>query len=75
VVPEPYPSAALSILSCDIASRLGFSITPEEQKWDPEYVRDHLPSGAWGKVQPLLDELRESVPYKINVFECEFLRL
>jgi len=51
-------------LACDCADMLGFSIVDQGRAWEPERYLQFLPR---------LPELPEIVPYRVNVFEQEFL--
>lgn len=70
---EAFTDATLILLSCHIADRMGFQIAGEDAEWDVSLLEEGLPPEAWSAVSPKVRELREAVPYKINLFECEFL--
>jgi hypothetical protein len=69
----PFALPRLASAACSMADRLGFSIGECKDPWDPAWLREKLPREAWPRLAPKIDALLESVPLKINSFECEFL--
>ncbi len=68
-------------LACTTADVLGFGLVESAAQNDeeadsvgaPALLEAGLPGDVWAKVEPRLGDLFERVPYKVNVFETEFL--
>ncbi len=72
------PAAACELslvapLGCRVADSLGFTVMGPLPEDNHNWVRESLPADLWEKVETRLPELYEMVPFKINLFECEFL--
>ncbi len=80
VLEEPGDESRMTVprlirIASDVADRLGFAVLPgPASEWDPEWLSMQLPPAAWTEISPRLAGLCESVPTKINLFECEFGR-
>lgn len=60
-------------LACEVSDQLGFSIVDSGAEWEPEAFLSRLPEGRRWSVSGRLEELPELVPFRVNVFEQEFL--
>ena len=60
-------------LSCEVSDQLGFSIVDRFDEWQPEAFLERLPEGRRWTVGARLGELPELIPFRVNVFEQEFL--
>jgi HD-like signal output (HDOD) protein len=69
----PFTVTRLVCVACGVAERIGFSLRESNIAWDAEWLEQQLPSAAWARLGPKAELLRESIPLKINLFECEFL--
>ena len=69
----PFTVARLVGVACGLAERLGFMLGEPKVGWDVEWLEQELPPEMWRRVAPKAEALRESIPLKINLFECEFL--
>ena len=58
---------------CAGAVELGFSILDQGQEGDLRRLEHKMPATAWEQIRDRLAELQETVPYKINLFETDFL--
>lgn len=58
---------------CATAVELGFSIIEHGQDGDLRHLEQKVVAAAWEQIRDRLADLREVVPYKINVFETDFL--
>jgi HD-like signal output (HDOD) protein len=79
---EALPLSQLSALACCVANLTGFVLQPPTQ---PDHdqpseaalvatlLQSSLPPAVWNKVEPQILETVDSIPFKINVFETEFL--
>lgn len=63
----------LAYVACGLADRQGFTVAPHVPEWDEGWAADCLPASVWPGLTPSLEELRESVATRVNLFECEFL--
>lgn len=74
------PSSAISgftlpnlvFAASSLADRQGFASVPDAPPWDDAWLKAALPAPAFAALAPSLDGLRESIPTRINLFECEF---
>jgi len=64
---------SLMSLSCLSADSMGFPVIGQAPPWDLEILRIAIPEHLRERVEPRVVELPSVVPFKINVFECEFL--
>lgn len=69
----PLTVVRVSFIACGLASRMGFPIGQCQDGWDSAWLEAELPPAVWGRVAPQAERLREQIPLKINLFECEFL--
>ncbi|MEP7363068.1 MAG: HDOD domain-containing protein [Acidobacteriota bacterium] len=60
-------------LSCEVSDQLGFSIIDRFDEWQPESFMERLPEARRWSVSARLAELPELIPFRVNVFEQEFL--
>ncbi len=60
-------------LSCEVSDQLGFSIIDRFEEWQPESFLERLPESRRWSVSARLNELPELIPFRVNVFEQEFL--
>ncbi|MEZ5352018.1 MAG: HDOD domain-containing protein [Bryobacteraceae bacterium] len=68
--------ARLSVLACDIANSLDFRLRqdPDHGGIDARTILESgLPLDSWNALEPQLGELIDTIPFKINAFETEFL--
>lgn len=70
---EPTQLPGLMALCCETADMLGFPIAGPPAEWSPEHFLGRLPEASRWKLSARLNELPELVPYRLNVFEVEFL--
>ncbi|MEZ5399437.1 MAG: HDOD domain-containing protein [Bryobacteraceae bacterium] len=77
---EMFGLGSLAAAACHAAGMMAFAFesAPEpEQPVDAgaigAYFNEFLPEEAWAKLEPELHQIIEAVPFKINVFETEFL--
>lgn len=75
--PRPAPGGQFSIpcliyAASGLSERLGFTIEPKPPDWSDDWARENLPQAAWPAIAPRLANCRESIPTRINLFECEF---
>jgi HD-like signal output (HDOD) protein len=70
----PFTVPRLVSIACGLAERLGFMLGEPTVGWDMEWLEQELPSEMWLRVAPKAIAMRESIPLKINLFECEFLQ-
>lgn len=72
--PETFGLPGLIAASCEASNRLGFRLVDAPESHDElSEMEEWFPPAIWTKVGPSIHELRELIPYKINVFECDFL--
>lgn len=62
----------LVAVASDVADRQGFAATPGAPEWDQAWLAAALPAAAAATLAPRLEALSESIPGRINLFECEF---
>ena len=60
-------------VACGTAERIGFSLRESTSYWEAEWLEQQLPAAAWARLGPKDEVVCESIPVKINLFECEFL--
>ena len=65
--------AGLMGLACEVSDQLGFSIIDRLEEWEPETFLERLPEARRWTVSARLNELPELIPFRVNVFEQEFL--
>jgi hypothetical protein len=65
--------SGVAALACRLADWTGFSVIAPAPEWDPDSVRACAPPELWSKIEPRTNELLETIPFRINAFECEFL--
>jgi HD-like signal output (HDOD) protein len=71
---EDADSESLASVSCQFSNQLGFAAYGPPGVWNGEFAQSSLEGTVGEKAGPRLHELTEMVPYKINVFECEFFQ-
>lgn len=69
----PFTVLRLATVACSMSDRLGFSLGECKDSWDPAWLQQQLPPDAWPRMASKVDALADSIPLKINSFECEFL--
>ena len=69
----PFTVIRLVHIACGVADRLGFSLGESTLAWDTEWLAAELPAGAWPRLETKVEGWRETIPMKINLFECEFM--
>lgn len=60
-------------LACEVSDQFGFSIVDRFEEWQPESFLDRLPEPRRWSVSARLTELPDLIPFRVNVFEQEFL--
>ncbi len=70
----PFTVPRLVGVACGLAERLGFLLGEPTVGWDMEWLEQELPPEIWRRVAPKAEALQETIPLKINLFECEFLQ-
>jgi len=65
--------AGLMGLACEVSDQLGFSIVDRFEEWQPDTFLARLPEARRWQVNARLAELPELIPFRVNVFEQEFL--
>ena len=70
----PFTVPRLVGVACGLAERLGFLLGEPKVGWDMEWLEQELPPEIWRRVAPKAEALQETIPLKINLFECEFLQ-
>ncbi len=60
-------------MGCVVADRTGFCLVPPAPEWDLVAVESLLPSAQWRLIEPVVAELPDSIPAKVERFEAEFL--
>ena len=69
----PFTVPRLVSIACGLADRLGFMLGEPSAGWDMEWLEGELPPEMWLRAAPKAAALQDSIPMKINLFECEFL--
>ncbi len=70
---DPSTLAGLMGLACEASDQLGFSIVDRFEEWQPDTFLARLPEARRWSVNARLAELPELIPFRVNVFEQEFL--
>lgn len=69
--PDQLPG--LMALACEVSDQLGFSIVDRDVAWEPQAFLERLPEARRWSISGRLSELPELIPFRVNVFEQEFL--
>ena len=64
---------SLVAFGCEAADLAGFSVSGPAQVWNADELQSRLPQQQSPLSAAIVAELGELLPYKINLFECEFL--
>jgi HD-like signal output (HDOD) protein len=59
--------------SCAAAVELGFGMAEREEEGDLRRLEHKVPAAVWEQIREHLGAVAEAVPYKINLFETDFL--